>query len=583
MLKKTISIILMAFVMLGFSGCDISSCAKDAAATTREDLNKFYGYSEIPGKDTYIAVCDGEVMGMGFMEAGEIYVPYEAYRDNIDNKCYIDDNEGVFVYTTANDIYDSYIGSTKYTDIEGVEKEYDCVLALKIEDCYYVSAKFLKEFGKKMEYKEVKEPNRVVITSIFVNEVATADKDTVLRVDASDRTNILVDVKAGDELIIVSEKEAYKQVVDANGVKGYIRSDELGNVTIKTMERGSKPEEYTHIAKDTKVCLGWHQMMYEAGNDSLHDLINEAEPLNVISPTWYSLADKSGNISSLSSAGYVSTAHEEGLEVWALIDDFAYGDDGIYYITDVLSHTTARRNLINNIIEDVKDKDIDGINIDFECIGIEIADDYVQFICELSVWCRKEGIVLSVDMYVPSDFNQYYNRKTVLEVADYLIIMGYDEHWAGALAGSVASLPYVENGILGTISEGDSTRVINAIPFYTRIWKETPIEFAEDGSQIIDDSIKGSYALESQAVGLGTAEKQLDENGVNKFWVEELAQYYAEYQEGNSLIRIWLEEEESIQAKIDVMKQHNLGGIACWRLGLEEAFVWDIIDGYVNE
>ena len=187
-------------------------------------------------------------------------------------------------------------------------------------------------------------------------------------------------------------------------------------------------------------------------------------------------------------------------------------------------------------------------------------------------------------MYVPTSFNEYYNRETVLEVADYLMVMGYDEHWSGGdSAGSVASLPYVEKGIVDTIASGDSNRVVNAIPFYTRIWSETPVEFAEDGSHIVEDNVKGSYALDSRAVGLGTAEKELDKLGINKFWVEDLSQYYAEYEDGNSLMRVWLEEEKSIGAKLDVMKKHNVGGVACWRLGLEEDWVWDLISKYVNE
>lgn len=584
MLKKIVSIILIVMTSLGLTACGLSSCSSEDVSNTREDLKNYYGYMEIAGKDTYIVICDGEVLGMGFMDDEELYVPYTEYRKQIDNKCYVDDNEGTFVYTTATNIYDCYVGSTKYKDIDGNETDYGCTIAWEIQDNYYISAKFLKEIGKRIDYKAVSEPNRIVINATFTNDVVTANTDTVLRVDASDRTNILSDVKKGDELVIVSEKESYKQVVDADGVKGFIKSSEVGKVTTKTIERENTPEPYIHLRKDTKVCLGWHQMMYDTGNDSLYDLIDDATALNVISPTWYSLADSNGSINSLSSASYVDKAHNEGIDVWALIDDFSYGEDGTYYVTDVLSHTTSRRKLIDNLVKDVKDKGIDGINVDFECIGIEIADDYVQFICELSVWCRIEGIVLSVDMYVPSDINQYYNRKTVLEVADYLIIMGYDEHWAGAPeAGSVASLPYVEIGIQETISEGDSTRVINALPFYTRIWRETPIEFAEDGSQIVEDSIKGSYALDSQAVGLGTADQLLIDKGVNKFWVEDLSQYYAEYEDGNDLVRIWLEEEKSIQAKIDVMNQYNLGGVACWRLGLEEDWVWSILEGYVGE
>lgn len=581
MLKRTGLIILTLCLLLA-----CVACSKDEDVSNKQkDLKDFYGYTEISGKDTYIVVCDGNLLGMGFVDNGQVYVPYKEYRKNVDNKCYIDKNEKMLVYTTATNIYDSYVGTSEYTDFDGNSQIFGCSISVEVNGEYYISAEFLKAFGARIDYKTISQPSRIVMTSDFSNKVYFANEDTNIRTDASDRMDILASVKKGDSLIWVSDKDDYSLVTDSNGVTGYVKKSSLGKETMVQDERENVPEEYTHLNSDKKICLGWHQMINEVGNDNFSSMVDGAESLNVISPTWYKLADKNGSITSFSDKSYVKAAHEKGMEVWALINDFDYDEDGNYYVTEVLSHSTARRKLIKNLVTDVKDKGIDGINVDFECIGIEIADDYVEFICELSVWCRKEGIVLSVDMYVPSDINGYYNRKTVLEVADYLVIMGYDEHWAGApQAGSVASLPYVEKGIKDTIEQsGVANRIINAIPFYTRIWSETPIEYAEPGSQIVDDNIKGSYALDSRAVGFGTAEKELEKYGVNKFWVEDLSQYYAEYQEGNSLMRVWLEEEKSVTAKLDVMKNYDLGGVACWRLGLEEDWVWGIIADYVNE
>lgn len=581
MLKRTGLIILTLCLLLA-----CVACSKDEDVSNKQkDLKDFYGYTEISGKDTYIVVCDGNLLGMGFVDNGQVYVPYKEYRKNVDNKCYIDKNEKMLVYTTATNIYDSYVGTSEYTDFDGNSQIFGCSISVEVNGEYYISAEFLKAFGARIDYKTISQPSRIVMTSDFSNKVYFANEDTNIRTDASDRMDILASVKKGDSLIWVSDKDDYSLVTDSNGVTGYVKKSSLGKETMVQDERENVPEEYTHLNSDKKICLGWHQMINEVGNDNFSSMVDGAESLNVISPTWYKLADKNGSITSFSDKSYVKAAHEKGMEVWALINDFDYDEDGNYYVTEVLSHSTARRKLIKNLVIDVKDKGIDGINVDFECIGIEIADDYVEFICELSVWCRKEGIVLSVDMYVPSDINGYYNRKTVLEVVDYLVIMGYDEHWAGApQAGSVASLPYVEKGIKETIEQsGVANRIINAIPFYTRIWSETPIEYAEPGSQIVDDNIKGSYALDSRAVGFGTAEKELEKYGVNKFWVEDLSQYYAEYQEGNSLMRVWLEEEKSVTAKLDVMRNYDLGGVACWRLGLEEDWVWGIIADYVNE
>lgn len=560
-----------------------TACKEEKPNDTKADLKEYYGYEEISGKDSYIAICDGNKIGMGFVEDNEAYIPYIEVRKSIDNKCYVDENEKIFVYTTADNIYDSYLGNSEYVDFDGNKNNYSCVIAKEYNGNYYISAKFLAEVGLKMEYKTIKEPNRIVMVSKWTNNVATAKEDTVLRIDSSDRTEILASVNKGDILKVISEKENFKLVTDINGVTGYIVKSALGDEKEETVKRDKLPAEYTHLNRETKICLGWHQMSYESGNDNFNSLVSDAAPLNVISPTWFKLADASGNIESMASSGYVKKAHDRGIEVWALVNDFDKDDEGNYLVAEVLSNTSSRRRLIKNLVDEVEQCNIDGINVDFEYIGIGIAYDYVEFICELSVWCRREGIVMSVDMYVPSDFNGYYDRETILEVADYLIIMGYDEHWAGCdSAGSVASLPYVKKGIEDTVAAGDNRRVINAIPFYTRIWEETPVEFAEDGSKIIDDPVKGSYALDSRAVGLGVAEKELANRGSNIFWVEDLAQNYGEYEDGNSLYRIWLEDERSIKAKLDVMSEYNLGGVACWRLGLEEPDIWAVIAEYVK-
>ena len=430
------------------------------------------------------------------------------------------------------------------------------------------------------------EPNRAVFNIAKAVETASITEDTQMRSDEGIENPIVADLNKGTTVNILGDDNGWTMIGTEEGLMGYVDSSKLSEVSNKERtfnQSWMDTEPYTYISKDYTICLGWHQMEYDGGNDSLNSMISGADSLNVISPTWFKVTDSFGGISSIASKSYVDKAHAKGLEVWGLISDFNYDEEGNYYINDVVSTTSSRRELINNIIEEATECGIDGINVDFEMIRLVAAEGYVQFMRELAISCEQENLVLSVDMYVPTGSNAYYDRESVGEVVDYLVIMGYDEHWAGCgEAGSVASLPFVQQGILDTLVEVPASRVLNAIPFYTRVWYEDSLENAPEGSVIVEDAINGDYALSSKAVAMGTAKEFLEKNGASLRWLEDIGQYYGECYIENRLARIWLEDKTSLTEKLNVMKENNLAGVACWKLGLESDEAWDAISDYMK-
>ena len=190
---------------------------------------------------------------------------------------------------------------------------------------------------------------------------------------------------------------------------------------------------------------------------------------------------------------------------------------------------------------------------------------FLEFLRELSIECHKNNLVLSVDNPVPEDFTSHYDRREQGLVVDYIVIMGYDEHYVGSDAGSVDSLPWVEQGVQDTIAEAPAERTVLAIPFYTRLWKTT------------------GGALTSEAIGMDEAQNVLTENGVEAVWDGSVSQNYATFEKDNSTYQIWLEDADSIEAKLGVMASNNLAGVAEWRLGFETADVWDKIAAYVGK
>jgi len=547
------------------------------------DLYKYYGVAA--NSDEVAVYLNQEQSGVQakYFE-DELYVKL-AFLQEIDQKFYWDVNEEILIYTTPTEVIKANEGEGAFMSTSKTEPGY--VIVRNEEDCVYVNIKFAELYTNMShtEYTGGDGPARVQIwTEKHDLTVADGKNNPVVRTGESIKADVVEELANGAKFTILSENGEWSYVLTENGHRGYIRTKEIGAKEIIADAGTYKTPNYTNITSDEKICMVWHQVTNQTANERLLSMMSGTKGINVISPTWFSLSDAKGNFTSLASETYVNDAHNVlGCQVWALIDDFARDSDGKSYVSQVLPYTSKRENLINQLMISARTYGFDGINVDFELITQAISQDYMQFLRELSAECRKAGIVLSIDNYVPMPYNKYYGRAEQGVLADYVIVMGYDEHMAGSeTAGSVASLSFVENGITGTLEEVPAEKVINAVPFYTRIWTETSEQYAQDGDTIVEDAINGNYAIGSEAVPMGTALDKVSENGAEKIWLEDVGQYYAEYTSGNSTVRIWLEEEKSMEEKMKLVSEYELAGVAGWKLGLEDSSIWDVIGKYLK-
>jgi len=485
----------------------------------------------------------------------------------INNRFYWDSEEEILIYATPADIIKAEVNKDNCTVSGKTEKADYAIVKLK-DGVPYVNIEYIAEYTN-MDYTHYQQPNRVVIKYKWDAEFVFgyANNETSIRTSDDKKADVLKSTSIGEKVTILEQDSEWSKVITEDGLIGYIYSDKLDNISTETVSREFNSPVYTSIKKDYQISLAWHQVTTEYANTTISSATANMKGVNTISPTWFTLADDKGSITSIASYDYVETAHNMGLEVWALIDDFATDDDGNRLIRSLLPYTSRRTELINNIMTMLKEYNLDGINIDFEYINADNGENYIQFLRELSISCRKAGKVLSVDNYVASAWTVHYDRTEQGIVCDYLIIMGYDEHSKNSeTAGSVASLPFVRAGIEETIAEvGDSSKVINGIPFYTRIWFES-----DDGS------------LTSEAVSMEVAEESIAKAGVTANWSEDHGQFYAEYMSGTTICKVWLEEAESITKKMDLIEELNIGGAAYWKLGFEKESIWDLINNYFD-
>lgn len=445
-------------------------------------------------------------------------------------------------------------------------------------DTVYLALEFIEKFTP-VQHTFWEKPNRLVMTwqDTTSNVCAVTKKKAPVRVRGGIKSPILAEVKKGDKLYLLEQMNEWSGVMTEDGFIGYIQNKHIESAGEEVIHFDYQEPVFTAQTRNYKINMGWHQVTTLEGNATLNNVIANAKGLNVISPTWFDVIDDEGTIQSIGSADYVSTAHNAGLEVWGLVGNLNYDVN----ITKILASTEKRVFMVNQLMSFADRYGLDGINLDFESLPVECREGYIQFVRELSIACRQRELVFSIDNYVPTDYTAFYNRKEQGIFADYVIIMGYDEHYNGSKeAGSVASIGFQRTGIEKTLEEVPANKVISGIPFYTRLWAETP-KTEEQLAEENDNEEYIPYILSSDAIGMNKAVALLtDEEGnqIEPVWNEEAGQYYAEFTKGGITYKIWLEDARSIGEKMKLVKEYNLGGVSAWKLGLENSQVWDVIE-----
>lgn len=553
-----ILVAMLLIILVAVAGIVTGFIKKYTPSDVRMELADYYHTGE---GEAALILQDTISEAKGKIVDGRAYLPYSVITNEMGGRFYWDKESEKMLYTTATDTLEIKPEDTAYT-IAGQTKQQDYILVKEIGEEFYIALDFVEQYMP-IQGEVYDKPDRIVVSYKWgdINTVSVS-KDTEVRYQGGIKSPILSDVKKGDTLILLEEMENWSRVMTTDGIDGYVEKKNLEKPqTTELSYTGEYKEDYSSLTREHKINLAWHQVTSEAANAALGETIQNMAGVNVISPTWFSVTANEGTISSLASADYVNEAHSRGMEVWGLIDNFNPDVSTL----ETLSSRSSREHIIQKLLEEAQRVGLDGINVDFEALTEEEAPHFIQFVRELSVVCRANNLVLSVDNPVPQ-FTGFYNRKEQGIVADYVIIMGYDEHTTGSEeAGSVASLPFVKEGIEKTLQEVPKEKVINGIPFYTRLWTES-----------------NNGTLSSEVMTMDAASQYIQENGIEVYWEKETAQNYGELLTDNGTQKIWLEDEQSIEEKMKLISQYELAGVASWKLGFERADVWNVISQYLQ-
>lgn len=529
-------------------------------------------YFQLTQENQMAIVLNNELIEeKGFIDKGHVFVSYDFVCSELNQRFYFDKAENKLLYTTAENVIsveaassDYFIGNKKQAGEVGEIFKLDA-------DKAYINLDFVKLYSNLL-FQSFEKPNRVTIQTNLDKVLSSAvTKDTQIRVRGGIKSPILASVKEDTKLYILEKEGSWTKVASKDGFIGYVKKNTLGEQ--KNIKWNYTPieEKFSHVFKEDTICMAWHQVTNTTVNGKISTILSNLKGVNVISPTWFYLKDDNGNIANLASSDYVNQCHQKGIEVWGLVSNLEQKVD----TTAILSKTSTRQALVNNLVGAAIEKDLDGINLDMESLKPEAGPGYLQFVRELALKCHKNDLVLSVDNYVPTDYTAFYNRKEQAIFADYIVIMAYDEHYAGSKEeGSVSSISFVTNGIKDTLKEVPANQTIVALPFYTRLWEIT--------SKTNDEGVELSKEVASQAYGMESAQGIVQNSGVEASWNEKEGQYYLEYESNGKNYKMWLEEEKSIAQKLELVKKYKLAGASFWKLGFEKNSIWDTIIKYVN-
>ncbi|MBO6163803.1 MAG: SH3 domain-containing protein [Lachnospiraceae bacterium] len=481
------------------------------------------------------------------------FLSYDMIRSEVNGRFYWDPVEERLLYTLPEEV----VSADSESAFDGAP------VFLQQDGTLYLSLAYVQQYSN-IQADHFTDPNRLVLKTEWGTETTASVKsdETAVRVKGGIKSPIVVMLSAGDTVTVLEQMDHWTGVQTSNGLQGYVQNEDLTDIQENEVSGPyTEPDYYGHPAEG-KVCMAWHQLFGKSGLDSFREFLTNTpdSPFNVIAPTWLSLTDEEGTIESAASADYVAAAHEAGMAVWATLENVNHEVD----MTLALQETARRTHLIEQTMEAVAACGADGLNLDFERIPESAGEAYVQLVREFGIACRLAGVTFSVDDMPPSGWASYYNIREQGKMADYVVIMAYDEHYAGSDAGSTASLPYVQQSMVDTLERVKAEKVICALPFYTRLWKDTP------------------EGLTSEAMSMGQASAYVTEHGGEITWLDDLGQNYARMKEGDTVSQIWLEDAASMQAKLQMLTAYDIGGVSFWKLGMQTEEMWPLIREYLS-
>lgn len=493
----------------------------------------------------------------------QLYIPFELVKEYIDKSVEWDEASSQAIIATDKEVYHFPLGKRDgLLNLEPYSFTYPLIeengliyMPLEpINSFYNIAANYFKD-NSLLIINNLSAP---VQKGVVIKEAKIREASTIF-------SPWFNEVGLEQDIIIIKEVNGWYLIEADNGLMGYIekRKVQLTEIIINDIVK-EVYQPWNPIGKP--VILTWEHVNR---NNPDTNKIGDLSSLQVVSPTWFHLQSE-GLVTNNADINYVNWAHQRNYQVWGLFSN-SFDLDITH---EMLNDVNLRIKVIKQLLSYVDLYKLDGINLDFENVYLKDKQALVQFIRELTPLMHEKDRTVSIDVTFASgseNWSMFYDRKSIGEIVDYMIVMGYDEHWsASPTSGSVASLPWVENGLKNLLKEVPSEKVILGVPFYTRQWIETKDDY-------------GNIKVSSKTFSMAQTKKWIQDNNLTIQYDKKSGQNYAELSEGNIIYKVWIEDDLSIQKRINLMKEYRLAGLAAWRRGFESTDFWSIISKAIDE
>ncbi|MCL2571159.1 MAG: glycosyl hydrolase family 18 protein [Defluviitaleaceae bacterium] len=515
-----------------------------------------------------------------FIEDEVIFLPMSFLQYQFDPFIFWDDNARVLFVTTSEDILTFSLNQTRF-EINGSSQTLEHAIRRVGDEIFFPAS--LAEALYPLTAVHYPDYNIIVVENLAQPRItARLTRRADIRYRENSNSPIALRAVSGSTVVVFEENGDFTRVRAVDGRVGWVLTSDIGETTtvnpLAELERafllGSPINNRVHPTPNwpsgTPVVMAWDSIYTHAAN--AHRMADPIDPsINVLSPMWFRLDEETMNITSVASREYVEWAHENGVQVWPYVFDVFYSHSHA-----ILTDREARQRVIDTLLEYVDEFNLDGINIGFEHIRVADGVYLIQFLRELAPPLRERGVVLSKNVLVPRPYTQFYRRDLMAFTVDFIAVMAYDEHWHRApTSGPVASIGFVERGIVDSLEQVPANQLILGLPFYNRVWREVI------GNNTVDTRTRRYH-------GTAYTRAWFEYNGVEWEWLPETGKYYGEFaaleDDETVLFRVWLEDERSMELKLQLFSGYGLAGVSVWNRNFRHnEGLWEVMGQFFVE
>ena len=493
-----------------------------------------------------------------------IYLSEADITNFFDKHLYSEEETNKIITTYGNKIAE--IGfDENVININGADKEISAHAEEKNGEIYLPISEMSDVYD--IEIQNIPETKVITMDSLDREQKrANVTKSAAVKSSSNFISRTVDRVEKGEAVIVISVDGNYARIRTSDGKIGIIKSNILENEVIAREKRVEEKQI------EGKVNLVWdYYSEYVTAPDRQGTTI---EGINVVSPAFFYIDEEGSLQENIGKDGenYIDWAHNNGYKVWPMVSNAYAARESLDVTSNIMNSYENRKELIEDIVEKCEEYNLDGINIDFENMYAEDKDMYSRFIIELTPRLKEKGKVLSVDVTAPDGADTWsmcFDRHVIGDVADYIIFMAYDQNGTSSTKpGTTAGYNWVNLNLVKFLQteEIEEEKLILAVPLYTRVWT------TDSSGEIVGRSTVAMKDIETTIPA-----------GVEKTWDDDLKQNYVEYMDGNNKKQIWIEDIDSLKAKISLIKENNLAGVAAWEKDMETDEVWDMFKSELME